>query len=487
MRILIVSAECAPVAKVGGLGDFVHGLARALIRCGDKVEVFLPKYDVMPMDQIGERHVCFTRLKVPHGGNSIDCDIEHGTVDGIGCYLVDPRSPYDIFRRGRIYGELDDIERFAFLSRAVLEYVAQSSDIPDIIHINDWQTALVPVLLFESYQTLGTRCRVCLTVHNLGHQGIADTAILNRVGLDHTRLMTPDRLRDPSDPRVANLLKGGIVFSNFVTTVSPRYAWEAMNTEQGKGLQATLDAHRGKFVGILNGIDDSTWNPQTDPYIARHYDEQRLPEKAYNRAVLRARFGLNETLKPLIVVISRLDDQKGVDLIRHAIEFTLANGCQFFLLGSAPDPQIGHAFAILAEHLGSNPDCHLELCYDNVLAHQVYAAADAIVIPSRYEPCGLTQMIAMRYGAVPIVRRVGGLYDTVFDANHSDRPFEERNGFAFDEDSVQGLESALGRAIGLWFEHPEYFRQLRINGMRQDHSWHRSAERYREIYERIRV
>jgi starch synthase len=298
--------------------------------------------------------------------------------------------------------------------------------------------------------------------------------------------MTADRLLDAHDPHALNLMKGGIVYSNYVTTVSPRYAWEIQYTEQGMGLQETLRLHAHKLGGVLNGIDYDTWSPETDPYIARNYGPDSLPEKVANKTDLRRRMGLAEDRKPLVCVISRLDRQKGVDLIDHAIRYALASGCQAVLLGSAQDPQIDTRFRTLKQEMRDSPDCHLELGYDEELAHRIYAAADVIVIPSVYEPCGLTQMIAMKYGVVPVVRRVGGLADTVFDANFSDKPFEERNGYLFDELTPEGLESALGRAIGLWFEHPKYFRQLRLNGMQMDNAWGPPAQEYLSIYEHIR-
>jgi starch synthase len=484
----MAGAECAPAAKAGGLGDFIHGLARQLALDGNEVEIILPKYDCLRYDRIEGLHKSFTDLRVPYYEQWFHCDVERGSMDGLTCWFIAPHSPQDFFSRGVIYGEPDDADRFAFFSRALLEFLFKSGKRPDIIHCNDWQTGLVPVLLFEMYEGLGlSHPRVCYTLHNVGHQGKIGEFILHQVGLRSDRLMTPDRLRDPGNPHATNLMKGGIVYSNFVTTVSPRYAWEIQNTDQGMGLQETLLAHDRKFGGVLNGIDDQIWNPLTDTHIERQYGPQSLPDKAVNKAVLRERLGLREARNPLVAVVSRLDAQKGVELIAHSVRYALDNGCQMVLLGSAQDPALDKMFRAIKQETDANPDCHLELGYDEDLAHQIYAAADMIVIPSVYEPCGLTQMIAMRYGVVPIVRRVGGLADTVFDANYSDRAFEERNGYVFDDLTKEGLESALGRAIGLWFRYPEYFRQLRLNGMRTDNSWARPARRYMGIYEHIRV
>jgi starch synthase len=488
MYILMATPECAPVAKAGGLGDFVHGLARELVARGQQVEIILPKYDSLRHDHIENRVMAHADLWVPLDDRAVHCDVEYGEVDGLSCYFIDAHSEHGFFNRGAIYGEADDADRFTFFSHAVLEFLAVSGKRPEIIHCNEWQTGLLPVLLFERYAARGLeRTRVCYSLHNLGYQGWTTPHVLRMNGLDVARLMVPDRLQDPGNPQAVNLMKGGIVFSNFVTTVSPRYAWEIQHTDQGVGLQEVLRIHDRKFGGVLNGIDIGTWNPATDPFIAAHYDLEHLPAKGENKSALRERLGLADAPKPIVAVVSRLERQKGIELIRHGIDYSLEQGAQLALLGSSQDPAINALFWEAKQALADNPDAHLELAYDEELAHLIYAGADMILIPSVYEPCGLTQMIAMRYGCVPVVRRVGGLADTVFDANYSDRPYEERNGYVFDELTFEGLETALGRAIGLWREHPDHFRQLRINGMRADNSWARPAQDYLNIYEHIRV
>ena len=488
MYIAMVSAECAPIAKAGGLGDFVQGLSRELAGRGNTVEIFLPKYDVLRYDRIWDMHKCHRDLWVPYYDQWVHCDVEYGEVDGLKCYFIDAHARQNFFGRGKIYGEADDADRFAFFSRAVLEYLYKAGKHPDLIHCNDWQTGLIPVLLFEIYQGLGmTRTRACYTLHNMGHQGVVGEYILRQAGLKPERLMTMDRLQDPKTHRAANLMKGGIVFSNFVTTVSPRYAWEIQHTDQGMGMQGVLEYHDRKFGGVLNGIDYSVWNPELDTHIPQTYGPDTLPQKAANKQALRARLGLDDVFKPIVSVVSRLDRQKGVDLIRHGIYYALENGCQFVLLGSAPEPAVNEMFLKIKEEMDSSPDCRLVLSYDEELSHLIYAGADMILIPSVYEPCGLTQMIAMKYGAVPIVRRVGGLADTVFDANYSDKPFEVRNGYLFDDLTPAALESAMGRAIGLWHRYPEYFRQLRVNAMRADNSWSRPGQQYLDIYNHIRA
>jgi starch synthase len=487
MYIAMVSAECAPIAKAGGLGDFVQGLARELTIRGNEVEVFLPKYDCLRFDRIQGLSKCYSDLWVPYYDQWLHCDVEVGEVDGLTCYFIDEHTREGFFKRGIIYGAPDDADRFAFFCRAVMEFIYKSDRHPDVIHCNDWQTGLIPVLLYEVYIGLGlTHTRACFTLHNMGHQGVVGEHILRQVGLSPAHLMVDDRMRDPVDHQAANLLKGGIVFSNFVTTVSPRYAWEIQHTDQGQGLQGLLQRYDGKFGGVLNGIDYSVWNPELDTHIPHPFGPDTLPFKAVSKRALRERLGLADVRKPIVTVVSRLDRQKGVDLIRRGIDYALEQGCQFVLLGSAPDPVVNAQFLHIKRALEPSPDCHLELSYDEELSHLIYAGADMILIPSVYEPCGLTQMVAMKYGVVPIVRRVGGLADTVFDANYSDKSFEERNGYLFDDLTDSALESALGRAIGLWFSYPEYFRQLRINGMNADNSWHKPAQQYLDIYHSLR-
>lgn len=491
MYIAMVSAECAPVAKAGGLGDFIHGLARELTLRGHRVEVFLPKYDTLRHDLIEGLRPLQRDLLVPYFDEAVPCQVDQGRADGVDCLFIDPQSSHAFFERGRIYGEGDDDARFALFCRAVLEFLSRSGRRPDILHCHDWQTGLVPVLLYEVFAGLGQglgmgHTRTVYTLHNLGHQGWVGDAVLRQVGLSPARLVTPDRLQDSGNPRGVNLMKGGIVFSNFVTTVSPRYAWEVQNADQGMGLQGLLRQYNDKFAGILNGIDDTVWNPLQDHHLAHPYGPETLPDKAVDKAALRRRLGLQDCAKPILCVVSRLDRQKGVDLIRHGIDHALGQGCQVVLLGSAPEPSVAEIFRGIRARLAASLDAHLELAYDEELAHQIYGGADLILIPSVYEPCGLTQLIAMKYGVVPIVRRVGGLADTVFDANYSERPFGERNGYTFDDLTATAQDHAMDRAVGLWHQYPEYFRQLQVNGMLTDHSWGAPARRYLDIYHHLR-
>jgi starch synthase len=488
MYIVMITPECAPVAKVGGLGDVVQGLSRELELKGNSVEIILPKYDCMRYDQIWGLQKTYRDLWVPYHDQHVHCDVFFGFADGLKCFFIEPHSPKNFFDRRIYYGHQDDAERFAFFCRAALEFMFKSNKHPEIIHSHDWQTGLASVLLFEIYQHMGmTHPRVCYTLHNLKHQGVNGEHILRQVGLDPGHLMKPERLQDNFNHGAVNLMKGGIVYANFVTTVSPRYAEEIKNTDLGCGLQHTLHVHGGKFGGVLNGIDYNVWNPEVDPHIACHYGIDTIENKYRNKEALRHRLWLREDFKPIVAVVSRLDHQKGVHLIRHGIYHSLSHGCQFGLLGAGEDAAVNNEFWALKHELNNNPDCHLEISYNEELAHLIYAGADMILIPSAFEPCGLTQMIAMKYGTVPVVRNTGGLADTVFDADYGEKPYHERNGYVFNQFDNQALESALGRAIGLWSCYPQYFRELMINGMRYDYSWNHPGEHYFNIYNHIRA
>ena len=488
MYIVMIASECAPVAKVGGLADVVYGLSRELEVRGNDVEIILPKYDCMRYDQIYGLQASYNDLWVPYYDQWVHCTVYFGFVHGRKCYFIDAHHSKNFFNRGVFYGHHDDPERFVFFCRAAMEFMLKSGKNPDIIHCHDWQTGIVPVLLSDIYKYMGMgHPRVCYTLHNLKHQGLVGEYILRETGLNNANhFFHFDRMRDNIDPFALNLMKSGIVYSNFVTTVSPTYAGEIKYTDEGYGLGHTLHVHQGKFGGILNGIDYDVWNPETDRHIPYRYGKDNLDIKYGNKEVLRHRLLLRNEYKPIMAYIGRLDHQKGVHLIKHAIFYALENGCQFVLLGSSPDHEISSYFWNLKHHFNDNPDCHLEIGYDEELSHLIYAGSDMIIVPSLFEPCGLTQLIAMKYGTIPVVRDTGGLRDTVFDADYSHRPFNERNGYVFHNFNNEGLESALHRAIGMWYTYPAYFRELIINGMNFDFSWNHPGQHYLNIYEYIR-
>jgi starch synthase len=489
MYIVQLATECAPVAKVGGLGDVVYGLSRELQVRGNHVELILPKYDCLRYDQIRDLEKVYHDLWVPWYGSSIHCSVWSGEVRGLRCFLIEPHSKDNFFSRGAFYGYLDEVSRFALFSKASLEFLLKSGRRPDIIHCHDWQTGIVPVLLFEIYNKSGMwDQRVCYTIHNFKHQGVTGQDVLLATGLRRPDyFMHYDRMRDNLNPNAVNLMKGGIVYSNFVTTVSPHHAWEASCSDQGFGLQPTLQTHREKFAGVLNGIDYDVWNPEIDSLIPFRYSMETIEEKYRNKEALRERLWMRKQYKPLVAYVGRLDPQKGLNLIRHALFFCLEHNAQFVLLGSSPEIGINSYFWHLKNHLNDNPDCHLEIGFNEELSHLIYAGADMIVMPSMFEPCGLPQMIGLKYGAIPVVRAVGGLVDTVFDRDYRcDMPQEERNGYVFHQSDNLAIESALHRALGLWNSYPDEFRRLVLNAMRRDFSWSNSGAKYLTIYDHIR-
>jgi len=488
MYVVMVASECAPVAKVGGLADVVYGLSRELEVRGNAVEIVLPKYDCMRYDHIWGLQVSYENLVVPWYNGSVSCTVWFGFVHGRKCYFIEPHSADNFFNRGAYYGFIDEHIRFAFFSKAALEFLLATGKRPDVIHTHDWQTALVPVLLYELYQHTGMeRQRVVHTIHNFKHQGIAGENVLWLTGLGRPEYYDqPDRLQDDFNPAAINFTKGAVTYANFVTTVSPQHAWEARYSDQGFGLGHTLHRFEGKFGGILNGLDYDVWNPQADWHIPHDYDAEHLEGKFQNKQALRERLLLREGLKPIVAYVGRLDTQKGVHLIKHALYYTLQRGAQFVLLGSSPELGINDEFWHLKHELNDNPDCHLEIGFNEELAHLIYAGADLVVVPSMFEPCGLTQMIALRYGTVPVVRAVGGLVDTVFDRDYSDRPVEQRNGYSFHDSDGPALESALSRALGLWWDYPEEFLKLVRQGMAYDFSWNHPGQHYLDVYEYVR-
>lgn len=488
LYVVHVTPEMAPVAKVGGLADVVFGLSRELAIRGNHVEIILPKYDTLRFDHIYELHEVYRDLWVPWYEGAVHCTVYFGFVHGRKCFFIEPHSPDNFFGRGSIYGFTDDVLRYAFFSRAAMEFLWKAGKHPDIIHCHDWQTALVPVFLYELYQQLGmAHPRVCLTIHNFKHQGVTGIELLRATGLHRPeRFFDLVRLGDNQHKDALNLLKGGVVYSNFVTTVSPRYAFETKDGGQGFGLEPTLHTHHMKYGGVVNGLDYDVWNPEVDHHLPVRYGLDNIDAKYDNKRALRHRLMLAESEKPIVAFVGRLDPQKGLELVRHAIFYALERGAQFVLLGSSPYQDINNDFWGLKHMLNDSPDCHLEIGFDEDLAHLIYAGADMMLVPSQFEPCGLTQLIALHYGTIPVVRTVGGLADTVFDKDFSDRPLHQRNGYRFDNYDAAGLESALGRAIDCYYQFPEHFRELMKNAMRADYSWNLPGQDYLNIYDFIR-
>jgi starch synthase len=482
----MIASECAPVSKVGGLADVVDGLSRELANKGHKVEVILPYYDCMTHPVVGDLQSNSVQVSVPCGGKQIFSTVHRAVAHGNECFFIKPHSQDNYFDRGIYYGNSDDDERFTVFCISAIEFLIETGRRPDVIHCHDWQTGIIPVMLKTKYrQSALSDTKTCYTIHNIWHQGKTTEKILKLAGLEPPVFTGKDAMADDVDNAYINLMKGGITYSDVITTVSPKYADETKTNQMGEGLQRILSKYSDKYTGIINGVDYDSWSPGSDTHIPFNYDIDTIEDKYRNKEHLRKELSLKDDFKPIVSVVGRLDMQKGVHLIRHSLLYALNNGLQFVLLGSSPDTEIDIYFHHLKHYLKDNHDCHIRLSHDEELAHLIYAGSDMILIPSLFEPCGLTQMIAMRYGTVPVVRNTGGLSDTVFDAEVSVKPVTERNGFSFDDFSYDAVQLALRRASMTWYERPYSFREIMLTGMRADYSWGNSADKYLSLYNRI--
>lgn len=496
MHIIHISSELAPLAKVGGLADVVLGLCRELSWKGHDVDIIIPKYDCMDSEQIRDLAIFQNDVMSYYQGEWFANTIWIGWVENIKVYFIEPHHPRYFFNRGCFYGCEDDIERFLYFSRACLEFLYKCNIVPDIIHLHDWETAVIAPLIKDMYQPLGfTKPKIVFTIHNMEYQGKCASKDLVAIGMDGDSYLDTAKMKDTIYPDLVNMLKGGIVYSEFVTTVSPNYAKEVLLPEGGRGLETTLQHYKKKFCGILNGVDYSYWNPEIDRYLPVHFSSREIPEnkkdrdtldkKGFIKKILREKLLLSEDHRPIVGCITRLVPQKGIDLIKHVINHIVEKKGQFVLLGTSPIPSISAEFHHLKHIYADHPHIHISLHHNEELAHLIYAGSDMFIVPSIFEPCGLTQMIALKYGTVPIVRHTGGLADTIIDIDHSDKPIEERNGYTFDYPDAVGMDSALDRAILCWFNDPEKWRALMINGMKKDFSWNRSSNLYVEVYKKL--
>jgi ADP-glucose type glycogen/starch synthase len=538
-----VCTEAAPFAKVGGLGDVTTALAKSHQASGALVELVLPKFDVGDYSSLQGLRVV-REMVVPWGGNGGNGGGNNGNgkgngnsghgnggvrtlvwsalMDGLPVYLVEPLDGR--FWRNCLYGCPDDAERFAFFSRAALEFLAlpPRGQSVDVIHIHDYHTAPIAVMMKEgvvvsngngnngnggsahpslspsSLRARLPRARTVLTLHNLAFQGTGPEAAR---AAEAAGLPPGSVCRGSHNNAEPNFLRAGILAADRVTTVSPNYAREVLSDAQGlgMGLSPALReaAARGAFKGVLNGIDKAAWSPEQDPHLPARYSASDLwrGKSECKRQLLRE-VGLpwehvggdieeeNEGRggeRMLLAVISRLTDQKGLPLILRGIARAASTGAQVVVLGSAPDPVVQRDFERRAAEAAMGGDVRFVLRHDEALAHRLYAAADALLVPSLFEPCGLTQLIALRYGCVPVVRRTGGLADTVFDVAHDyELPEAQRNGFVFEGDDV---EAAVGRAVDAYTQGRGWWREELVPRlMRADHGWARSGREYLELY-----
>ena len=489
MKIIHVATEFAPLAKVGGLGDVVHGLAKEQALLGHEVEVILPKYDIIKYHNLENFSLEMGDLWSFEDSSRYHNAVWTGYVDKVKVHLIEPHHNHYYFNRGKIYGASDDIERFLYFCRAAGEFLHLKRGNPDIIHLHDWPTAALAPIIKHIYKDLGfSYGSIVLTIHNIEHQGKCSPANLSRIGLRGEDFRTEERLQDPKDPSVINLLKGGIVYSDAFTTVSPTYAKEIMTPSFGFSLDGVIRKFEANFRGILNGIELDSWNPATDSQIPFTYPtnstfiETIVNNKEVNKVALFKKLNMKPSKGPLIACISRLAKQKGPKLILHAIHYALKQNASFILLGSSIDPEFEKEFRELEHLYKGNPHFHMKLTFDEAFSHSLFAAADALLIPSLFEPCGLTQMIGMRYGTIPIARKTGGLSDTVFDADNSKIPLAERNGFIFENPDPTSVEKAIKRALSCYETDKKRWKQLIQTGLNLDFGWKKSALTYDLTY-----
>lgn len=495
MHIVNIAAELAPIAKVGGLGDVLLGLSRELSWKGHDVDIIIPKYDCINSEEIRDLGVAYQDLKCYYDGEWFNTTVWSGWVENLKVYFIEPHHSRYFFDRGCFYGCADDIERFLCFSRIALEFMYKLPLRPNIVHLHDWQTSIIPVLYQDMYKSLGMELiKTIFTIHNLEYQGKCSTDDLDKIGLNGASYLSRAKLQDTQNPSSINLLKGGIVYSDFITTVSPTYANEVLTPQNGWGLDSTLKENSYKFKGILNGLDYSFWNPEIDRYLPTHFSSREVPlnkkdrstvsNKAYIKRTLRDYVGLEDLHRPLVGCVSRLVPQKGIELIKHALERTVQMGGQFVLLGHSPIPEIHEQFLALKHKYYESPQVALTLHHEEKLAHLIYGGSDIFIVPSIFEPCGLTQLIALKYGSVPVVRHTGGLSDTIFDIdNHKEN--EVGNGYVFNDPTPQDLDTALDRAILCWKENPEKWRKLMLTGMNMDYSWNKASNLYLDIYKNL--
>lgn len=475
MQIVFASAECAPFVKTGGLGDVAGSLPAALVRAGAEVIVMVPKYATIK-DEYKAQMEHFSDFYVSLGWRNEYCGLEKLEHDGVTYMFIDNER---YFARDYPYGFFDDGERFAFFSKAITESLQH---LPagfecDILHCNDWQTALAPVFLREFYQGLPlyNRVKTVFSIHNVAFQGqFSDTVMEDILGVAHIPAAA-SQLR--CDACSINYMLGALRYADAITTVSPTYANEIQTPEFGEGLDGVLRERSYALQGILNGIDVAGFDPATDKRIAANYTVDDRAGKAVCKAKLQEELGLEvRDDRPLMVMVTRLTRQKGMDLVMYALDRILAGGVQVAVLGTG-DRDYEDGLRYFQDKYPGTMAARIE--FDPALSQRMYAAADMFLMPSKFEPCGLSQIIAMRYGTLPIVRETGGLKDTVIPYNEFTG---EGTGFSFSNFNGDEMGDAVFRAARLFWDNRDAWNQLVTQAMSQDFSWTRSADKYLDLY-----
>lgn len=473
-NILFVASECVPFIKTGGLADVVGALPKYLDKERYDVRVMLPNYMSIPA-KYKEKMQYKTHFYMDLAWRSQYVGVLETVIDGVTFYLID--NEY-YFAGDKPYGNIhEDIEKFAFFSRAVLSALPQIGFRPDLIHCNDWQTGLIPVYLHDSFEQgdFYRGIKSVMTIHNLKFQGVWDKkTVADITGLD-MYYFAPDKLEAYGD---ANYLKGGIVYADYVTTVSDTYAEEIKTPFYGEGLDGLMRARSNNLWGIVNGIDYEEYNPETDPYIVQNFNAANFrKEKVKNKLALQEELDLERDGKKFMIgVVSRLTDQKGFDLVECVMEELCDTDVQLVILGTG-DPKYENLFRHYEWKYHGRVSSNIY--YNNERAHKIYAACDAFLMPSLFEPCGLSQLISLRYGTVPIVRETGGLKDTVIPYNEYEGT---GTGFGFANYNAHEMLSIVRYAKYIYYNKKREWNKLVDRGMATDYSWKASAKKYEDLY-----
>lgn len=479
IKVCLAASECAPFAKTGGLADVCGSLPKALAAQGCEVRIFMPLYKNIKTDDYGITPVDDLRdIPVAIGEREVTFSVSTALLPGsdVKVYFID--CPYYYGRETVYTDDNDEDERFILFQFAVLETLQRLEWAPDIMHCNDWQTALLPVFLKTNYSwdKLFSGTRSLLSIHNIGYQGRFASDTLGKAKLSYDHYF-------PGGPYEFNgtfsFLKAGILLADAVSTVSPTYAKEIQTPEYGAGLDGVLSAEKDHLYGILNGIDTEVWSPETDPLIRYTYDTNILGLKGKNKIELFKRIERNfDPDAPTIGIVTRLAGQKGIEILEPVLDRIINEGFQFVLLGSGEEKY--EKFFRAADRVYHDRFLAY-IGYSNELSHLITAGCDFTLMPSQYEPCGLNQMYSLNYGTIPIVRKTGGLADTVFDYNEDN---ENGNGFTFTEFSGDALFDAILRAKSLYYE-KEKLQEVMLRGMTADFSWDKSAGKYISLYEKL--
>ena len=474
--VAFIGSECYPFVKTGGLGDVMSALPKSLAKLNCDVKVIIPRYKCIPQKfQEKMEYKGSFSMDLCADGKQYYVGIMEYQEDGVVYDFIDND---EFFSWGNPYTNLiDDIPKFCYFGKAALAALNYLDWTPDVVHCHDWQAALVPLYLRTCFKDSNVgRASCVLTIHNLRFQGIYDRKTIQYWSGLPDYVFNKDCLTQ--NWLDANMLKGGITYSNVVTTVSNTYAGEIQTEEYGEGLEEHLRYHHNKLVGIVNGIDTDIWNPATDKLLAAPYDSQNVIEnKKANKKALQESLGLEvDDHKIVIGLISRLTNQKGLDLVNNVIPHIMDEHTQVVVLGTG-DAEYEDAFRYYENQYKGNFCAYI--AYNENVAHNIYAGCDALLVPSRFEPCGLTQLISMRYGSVPIVRETGGLKDTVQPYNLFDNT---GNGFTFDRYESGLLYDAINRAKTLYFENRPYWDDMVVRNMNKDVSWEQSAKHYKDMY-----